>query len=137
MHLNKVYFVIAFICVSVIATAQQPVYKFSFGTGKTADGYIPVTPGTKFNYKTGYGFSQGSIVKQVTGKNNIGFVTGDRPFYFSVMLPDGNYDVKLSLGDKESNSATTVRAENRRLFLSNFKTKKRRIENGGIHCAYP
>jgi lysophospholipase L1-like esterase len=124
MHLNKVYFVIAFICVSVIATAQQPVYKFSFGTGKTADGYIPVTPGTKFNYKTGYGFSQGSIVKQVTGKNNIGFVTGDRPFYFSVMLPDGNYDVKLSLGDKESNSATTVRAENRRLFLSNFKTKK-------------
>lgn len=55
------------------------------------------------------------------------FVTSDRPFYFSVKLPDGNYDVKLVLGDVEGSSATTVRAENRRLFLPNITTKKGKL----------
>jgi lysophospholipase L1-like esterase len=41
-----------------------------------------------------------------------------------VNLPDGNYDVKIILGDKKGTSATTVRAECRRLFLENIRTAK-------------
>lgn len=42
--------------------------------------------------------------------------TGDKPFFFSVALPDGNYEVTLTLGGKAA-STTTVRAEARRLFV--------------------
>jgi lysophospholipase L1-like esterase len=55
------------------------------------------------------------------------FITSAKPFYFSVKLPEGNYDVKIILGDKEGTSATTVRAECRRLFFQNIKTKKGEI----------
>jgi lysophospholipase L1-like esterase len=111
--------------------AQQTSFKFDFGGGKTAPGYTQVTPETKFNYTTGFGFDQGSIIKSVERKGNTAltcdFITGDKPFYFSVKLPEGNYDVKVILGDKEGTSATTVRAECRRLFLGNIQTKKGEI----------
>ena len=40
----------------------------------------------------------------------------DKPFYFSIPLPEGNYRVTLALGGKEA-SVVTVRAEARRLML--------------------
>lgn len=51
----------------------------------------------------------------------------DVPFYFSVKVPDGNYKVKVELGSKKKAGNTTVRAENRRLFVENKKTKKGEI----------
>jgi lysophospholipase L1-like esterase len=55
------------------------------------------------------------------------FITSKKPFYFSVKLADGNYDVKLLLGDIKGTSATTVRAECRRLMLENIRTTKGKI----------
>jgi len=40
----------------------------------------------------------------------------DKPFFFSLAVPDGNYEVTLELGGKMSSTAT-VRAESRRLFV--------------------
>jgi lysophospholipase L1-like esterase len=107
--------------------AQQSSFKFDFGSGKTAPGYIQVTPDTRFTYQAGYGFDQGSVVESVDRGGNAltgDFITGNKPFYFSVKLPDGNYDVKLLLGDAKGLSATTVRTECRRLMLENVRTKK-------------
>lgn len=117
-------------CVCLV-NAQQTKYKFDFGIGKAATGYIKITPETKFDYKTGYGFDQGSVVTAVNrgGTALTGdFITGTKPFYFSVNLPDGNYDVRLLLGDTKGTSATTVRAECRRLMLENVTTKKGEIK---------
>ena len=112
--------------------AQQTSFKFDFGSGKKAPGYIQITPESKFTYQLGYGFDQGSVVRSVErkGKDAVtcDFITADKPFFFSVKLPEGNYDVKLILGDKEGTSATTVRAECRRLFLQNIQTKKGEIK---------
>jgi hypothetical protein len=36
----------------------QNSYKYDFGSGSGAKGYIRITPETKFNYQTGYGFDQ-------------------------------------------------------------------------------
>ncbi len=120
-------FLLCFISVSVTAQA----WKYDFGTGVAAKGYIKVTPETKFTYATGFGFDQGSIVQSVKRKGSdilkADYITSDKPFYFSVKIPEGNYDVKLILGDKDGTSATTVRAECRRLFLQNIKTKKGEI----------
>lgn len=49
------------------------------------------------------------------------------PFYFSIKVPDGNYKVKIEIGSKKRIGNTTVRAENRRLFLENINTRKGEI----------
>jgi lysophospholipase L1-like esterase len=116
--------------ISTASGAQQTSFKFDFGSGKIAPGYTQITPGSKFSYQTGYGFDQGSVVQSVDRGGNAltgDYITSDKPFYFSVKLPDGNYDVKLILGDVKGTSATTVRTECRRLMLENIKTGKGKI----------
>jgi lysophospholipase L1-like esterase len=110
--------------------AQHTSFKFDFGTGKTAPGYTAVTPETKFSYQTGYGIDQGSVVTSIDRGGDAltgDYITSNKPFYFSVKLPDGNYDVKLMLGDTKGTSATTVRTECRRLMLENIRTAKGKI----------
>ena len=110
--------------------AQKASFRFDFGSGKTAPGYIQITPETKFDYAIGYGFDQRSIVESVDHGGNAltgDFITSTKPFYFSVKLPDGNYDVKVIMGDSKGISATTVRTECRRLMLENIRTTKGKI----------
>lgn len=110
--------------------AQQTTFKFDFGGNRVENGYIPVTSTTKFNKKIGYGFMNISGLKSVdNGENALtgDFITSDKPFYFSVVLPEGNYDIKLNLGDTKGISETAVRVENRRLMLNDFKTKQGQI----------
>ena len=45
-----------------------------------------------------------------------GVCSSDKPFYFSIPLPEGNYRVTVTLGGEQA-SVTTVRAEARRLML--------------------
>lgn len=123
----KTYVLLIGMMLSGTIEAQQTSYKFDFGFGKVAPGYIQITPETKFTYERGYGFDHHSIVESVIHDSNAlqrDFVTSDKPFYFLVKLPDGNYDINLILGDTKGISATTVRAENRRLMLENVRTGK-------------
>ncbi|HLP38065.1 rhamnogalacturonan acetylesterase [Lacibacter sp.] len=116
---------VAALLLSVCSKAQT--YKFDFGNGRVKKGYTAVTSESKFANEKGFGFTNGSDVSAVDrgGKSvNDDYITSTKPFYFSVNLPDGNYDVKIILGDKKATSATTVRAECRRLFLENIRTAK-------------
>ena len=128
MKLSRHIYWLITLCLLITAKEQfGQVYKFDFGSGKAAPGYIQITPQSVFNYKTGYGFDQGSVVESVDRGGGVltgDYITSNKPFYFSVKVPDGNYDVKLFLGDSRGRSATTVRAECRRLMLDNIKTKK-------------
>jgi hypothetical protein len=47
-----------FLLVGIATSAQQTSFKFDFGSGKTAPGYIQITPESKFSYQIGYGFDQ-------------------------------------------------------------------------------
>lgn len=110
--------------------AQQTAFKFDFGGNRVEKGFIPITPVSKFDKNIGYGFMDISGLKSVdNGKNALtgDFITSDKPFYFSVAIPEGNYDIKLTLGDTKGFSETTVRVENRRLMLNHIKTKKGEI----------
>jgi lysophospholipase L1-like esterase len=101
--------------------SQQTLFKFDFGSGKTAPGYIQITSESKFNYKIGYGLDQNSSVESIDRGGDpltSDFVTSKKPFYFSVKLPDGNYDVKVIIGDKMESSSATIRAECRRLMIA-------------------
>jgi lysophospholipase L1-like esterase len=88
---------------------------FDFGGLPTAGHTLIQTP-TKYDAATGYGFDLGSL-PQLT---SAGFWTSDQPFFFSIKLPEGNYDVTLTLGDPAGESTTTVKAESRRLMLENI-----------------
>jgi lysophospholipase L1-like esterase len=55
------------------------------------------------------------------------FCTSDKPFFFSVALPEGNYNVTVTLGDAAGASTTTIKAELRRLLLEEVHTAKGRF----------
>ena len=128
--MKRLFCLLYFLLITSGLFAQPASYKFDFGAGKIAAGYIQITPATKFTYQTGYGFNEGSVVESVDRGGNAltgDYITSEKPFYFSVKLPEGNYDVKLLLGDTKGTSATTVKAECRRLMLENIRTAKGKI----------
>ena len=49
--------------------------------------------------------------------------SSDKPYSFDVKLPEGNYDVTLTLGDRTRATETTVKAESRRLMLEAVRTR--------------
>ena len=102
------------------------VLKFQFGAGKAAPGFILVSSADAYTSERGYGFEPGPEVKAVDSGGNVplhsGFCTSDQPFYFSVALPEGNYNVTVTLGDSAGDTETTVKAETRRLMLENIRT---------------
>jgi hypothetical protein len=101
-------------------------WKFDFGSGKVQPGYIQILPETNYNSKTGYGFEFSSSLssKVYSGKDDLrnDYITSNKPFYFSIKLPEGNYNVKLILGDREATSVTTIKAECRRLMVEKAET---------------
>jgi lysophospholipase L1-like esterase len=101
-------------------------YKFDFGSGKAAAGYVPVLPTTLYTPERGYGFEPGAELRAVDrgGPDALrgSFLTADRPFFFSAAVPEGNYRVTVTLGDRGGDSVTTVKAELRRLMLEEVRT---------------
>lgn len=54
--------------------------------------------------------------------------TSQQPFNFSVAVPDGNYRVTVTLGNKKKAGQTVVRAESRRHYVDEVVTKKGKLE---------
>ena len=126
-----------FVALSLSAIAQQKTsYKFSFGQAKVPAGYTQVKPEMAYSKEVGYGFDFGTKPISVDrgGKDALkaGFCTSDKPFYFSVALPEGNYAVKITMGDLKEATTTTVRAESRRLMLEKVQTAPGKFETKTI-----
>jgi lysophospholipase L1-like esterase len=94
----------------------KPLYSFNF-TGHPSRGSISVSQTNLYSDGTGYGFEPGASLMAGNG-----CITSTNPFYFSVKLPEGNYRVTVTLGDTTTPSATTVKAELRRLMLYHIQT---------------
>lgn len=52
---------------------------------------------------------------------------GDNPYFFSVDVPEGNYRVTVTLGNRYAETNTTIKAESRRLMLENVNTPKGKL----------
>jgi lysophospholipase L1-like esterase len=107
--------------------STRPLHlKFDFGPGPVASGYTQVLPTTVYSKRRGYGFEPGAHISCFDrgGPDDLrrDLCTSDRPFFFSVALPEGNYRVKIILGDAKEATATTVKAELRRLMLERVET---------------
>ena len=68
----------------------------------------------RYSEETGYGYDLTNTPEKGS----------KAPFFFSVRVPDGNYQVTVRLGNKKQAGVTTVRGESRRLFIDNLATQK-------------
>ena len=105
--------------------------RFDFGPGKVKPGYTRVAASDLYTKESGYGFEPGAAVRcEDRGGDALrgDFCTAERPFYFSAALPEGNYDVTVTFGDRRGETATTVKAELRRLMLEEVRTARGRFE---------
>ncbi|QJD95242.1 rhamnogalacturonan acetylesterase [Mucilaginibacter robiniae] len=124
---------LAFAVGTAIAQVQSefPI-KFNLSNQQAPKGYKQVTTTTAYNNTTGYGYDFDTKPTAVNRKGKAelttDFVTSDKPFYFSVNVPEGNYRVTLTLGDINGTSLTTVKAESRRLMLEKVATQKEQIK---------
>ena len=117
-------------CVQTKHTDQRN-WKFDFGPGRIAPGYKQILANTIYSKELGYGFEPGAKVTCLdrSGKDALrsDFCASNQPFYFSVALPEGNYDVTVTLGDAQEETTTTVKAELRRLMLERVQTARGRF----------
>jgi len=114
------------------SSASKTSFKFDFGPGKVAPDYIRVLPTTIYSREQGYGFEPGAKISGIDRGGNDAlrgdFCTSDQPFFFSVALPEGNYTVTVTFGDAAGETATTVKAELRRLMLEKVQTSRGKFE---------
>ncbi len=117
---------LACLFLAVQLTAQTS-FKFDFGSGAVQKGFIKVDDKTLYSKGLGYGFDFTAAPTAVQfGKDALkgDACVSDHGFYFSIDVPEGNYRVKLLLGNGTKPSLTTVRGESRRLFIEKLATKK-------------
>ena len=114
-----------------LAYTEKAEFRFDFGSGKIEPGYIQILSDMVYSPELGYGFEPGEQIIAINRGTDDAlkgdFCTSDKPFCFSVKLPEGNYKVTVTLGDLIGESATTIKAELRRLMLENVRTAKRKF----------
>jgi lysophospholipase L1-like esterase len=104
------------------ADTEKTRFEFHFGTGQAEAGQTDVPSSLAYSAERGYGFESPAGIDAAAG-----YVTSERPFYFSAKLPEGNYDVTVALGGDVA-SETTVKAELRRLMLQDVRTGPGQVE---------
>ena len=104
-------------------------------------GYQSITPKSVYNTVQGYGFDFGfdSAVTYTAAKDGIEgkksvkdptlanwtgdpfYLPAQQAFFFSVEVPRGNYQVTITMGNKDSAVTATIRAEQRRLMIESWQ----------------
>jgi lysophospholipase L1-like esterase len=106
--------------------------KFDFGPGKAREGYTQVSADSVYSSDSGYGFDFGTkpVAIERGGADPLadGFVTtSESPFFFSVKVPEGNYRITVTLGDREGESRTTIRTESAHLVAPGIVTAQGKL----------
>src|SRR6188768_4281963 len=115
-------------CKNAKSVSRNPdTYNFSFANNNQHKAFQVVDANTIYERDRGYGFEK-ALAKDAVIVNGNGFITSNKPFFFSVKLPEGNYNVKVTLGDDQGSSDAVIRAECRRMMVNRIQTKKGEIK---------
>jgi lysophospholipase L1-like esterase len=112
-------------------------YRFDFGPSPAAAGWVQVTPETLYSDDRGFGFEPGSALTGIDRGGDLltgDFITGSAPFSFSVKVPEGNWRVRITLGDAQGESLTTIKSETRRLMLEKVVTARGEFKTVTLAC---
>ncbi|WP_416843271.1 rhamnogalacturonan acetylesterase [Flavobacterium sp. LB3P122] len=96
---------------------------FCFGSKRKSQKGTLIDSQLIYDSKRGYGFDFNTAQNI---KINTTAFTAEKPTYFSVAVPEGNYRIEVTMGSKEKASNITIKAESRRLMLNQFYMKKGR-----------
>jgi lysophospholipase L1-like esterase len=94
---------------------------FYFGNAVKNKKGTPINTPIAYSAATGYGFDSNSASNVKINSNTFSV---SKPTYFSVAVPEGNYQVEVTMGSPEKPSNVTIKAESRRLMLNQFSVKK-------------
>ena len=108
--------------------AETNAWKFSFGAATILFNGKAIDPILDYRKTIGFGFEPGVKGVFIDRASDDGAFTSDRPFYFSVALPEGNYKVTVKFGGNEHGSTNTVKSELRRLMLEKIVTAPGKFE---------
>lgn len=117
-HLTKHYFLTQTHSPDSLKNTKS--LSFHFGTSKTSKG-IAIDQPILYNTNTGYGFDLNSSSKVKINTNSF---SAEKPTYFSVQLPEGNYQVEVTMGNTEKASNISIKAESRRLMVNQLSIPK-------------
>jgi lysophospholipase L1-like esterase len=107
----------AFVAVTVsmgTCFAADPVTHWKFAAAQEP-GATTLTSADLFSKEKGYGFESGAQIKLVNGA-----LTSEKPFYFSAVVPEGNYRVTVASKAGDAPSDLTIKAELRRLMVKDL-----------------
>jgi lysophospholipase L1-like esterase len=93
---------------------------FHFGTSQASKG-ISIDKPVLYDANTGYGFDFNSSSKVKINTNSF---SAEKPVYFSVQLPQGNYQIEVTMGSIEKASRISIKAESRRLMVNQLHIPK-------------
>ncbi|MEY4386178.1 MAG: hypothetical protein RLY20_1461 [Verrucomicrobiota bacterium] len=106
--MNKLFAAVVVVAVaSLTASSEGFQRKFQFDAQK-------VSVDDAYSAERGAGFDLGTTDA---------FKSGSKPFYFSVVVPEGNYAVTVTFGDEQFATTNTLKAELRRLLIEQVVTK--------------
>ncbi|HEY1683305.1 MAG TPA: rhamnogalacturonan acetylesterase [Tepidisphaeraceae bacterium] len=111
------WIIVLMLACTTLAQNVRREWKLEFGTSHPLPGFVGVHGDEMYSAKRGYGFEPGAVMQEAKDG-----CWSEKPFYFSIALPEGNYRVRITLGG-EKESTTTVKAELRRLMLENIHTQ--------------
>lgn len=107
--MNKLYYLLIGLIAANTLQAQNLSFpaSFKFGKESVAKNAIQVNDNTLYSPTIGYGLVP---IGQLSVTQN--YISSNKPFYFEVNVPEGNYNVDITFAEDAS---ATVKAESRRL----------------------
>lgn len=115
---KKYLFLKIFLILGICSMNAQTDFFF----GKKAQGEEKIIDSpVAFSTETGYGFDFNTSAN--VNFQEEGF-TAEKSVYFSATVPEGNYRIKVSLGSAEAASATTIKAESKRVMYAQVAVPK-------------
>ena len=121
MPSKALFVIIAFLFALVSCNTNPQSECYYFGSKKFYSSGTAIQNNAKYSSETGYGFDFENIEKVQIKSGTNSFASADVPFYFSVKKPEGNYEIELTFGNPTMASSTNIKAEARRLLLSNYR----------------
>jgi lysophospholipase L1-like esterase len=116
VHLTLVSLAALYLSTALTAHAQLNPNLMKYACGPANRMFATLSPTSRFTDTTaGFDLLPSPAVESKA-------CTSDKPFFFSVPVPEGNYRITVVLGGPQA-SVTTVRAEGRRLMLEKIATQ--------------
>lgn len=105
---------IAVACAAASAAPHQAPQRFDFGAAPAEDGTMLVAADTYYTHQRGYGIEP---VGDPQLRAEQDYLISEKPFFFSVRMPEGAYEIEVTFAAGEQPSRITVKAETRRLVV--------------------